>query len=202
MNMRRLIPFLGLSLLLAGCTTLPPWKPVPTGQSVVYGQIQDSRRAIAFTAFANDPGIVAITVENPSGGFNPRYGMIADEPARASMREAIAKFQEWSRLAEDNRVEITREITTVSMPQMFRRGDGWEAEGTRDVAFVFSSRLGSSSDPRITLVLKTSSVFYGVDQIVLNGQQAEDFGRYLENGEVDTGYRQARKKQDTLDMFK
>ena len=202
MNMRRLISFVSLSLLLAGCTTLPPWKPVPDGQSVVYGQIQDSRRAIAFTAFANDPGIIAITVENTFGGFNPRYGMIADEPARASMREAIAKFQEWSRLAEDNRVEITREISTVSLPQMFKRSSGWEAEGTRDVTFIFNSRLGQSVDPRITLVMRASSFFYGIDQIVLNDQQAADFSRYLLDEEVDAAYRQAKKKQDTLDMFK
>jgi hypothetical protein len=200
--MRTSVIFVLLSVFLAGCTTLPPWKPVPTGQAVVYGQIQDSRRAIAFTAFANDQGIIAITVENTFGGFNPRYGMIADEPARASIREAIAKFQEWSRLAEDNKVEITREIATVSLPQMFRRSGGWEAEGTRDVTFIFNSRLGSSSEPRITLVMRTSSLFYGIDQIVLIGQQAEDFGRYLENDEVDVGYQQAKKKQDTLDMFK
>lgn len=97
-----------------------------TGQSVVYGQIQDSRRAISFIAFADDPGIVAIAVENLFGGFTPRYGMIADQPARASMREAIAKYQEWSKLAQANRVEITREISTVSLTQMFRRGEGWK----------------------------------------------------------------------------
>jgi hypothetical protein len=189
-------------LLVAGCTTLPPWKPVPTGQSVVYGQIQDSRRALAFLAFAGDPGIVAITVDNVFGGFNPRYGMIADEPARASIREAIAKFQDWSKLAEANQVEITREISTVTLPQMFRRGDGWEAEGQRDVTFIFNSRLGQSADPRITLVMRTSSFFYGVDQVALNDQQAADFSKYMENDATDAGYQQAKKKQDTLDMFK
>jgi hypothetical protein len=200
--MRKTFLFVLLPLLIAGCTTLPPWKPVPTGQSVVYGQIQDSRRAIAFVAFAGDPGIVAITVDNLFGGFNPRYGMIVDEPARTAMREAIAKFQQWSRLAQDNRVEITREISTVNLPQMFRRGEGWEADGNRDVTFVFSSRLGQTTDPRITLVMRTSSFFHGVDQVVMNDQQAADFGRYLENEEVDVGYQQAKKKQDTLDMFK
>jgi hypothetical protein len=202
MSMRKSFLFVLLPLLVAGCTTLPPWKPVPTGQSAVYGQIQDSRRAIAFVAFAGDPGIVAITVDNLFGGFNPRYGLIVDEPARTAMREAVAKFQEWSRLAQDNRVEITREINTINVPQMFRRGEGWEADGTRDVAFVFSSRLGQTTDPRITLVMRTSSFFYGVDQVVMNDQQAADFGRYLENDEVDAGYQQAKKKQDTLDMFK
>ena len=52
MNMRKTFLFVLFPLLVAGCTTLPPWKPVPTGQSVVYGQIQDSRRALAFLAFA------------------------------------------------------------------------------------------------------------------------------------------------------
>jgi hypothetical protein len=200
--MRKSFVLVILSVLLAGCTTLPPWKPVPTGQSVVYGQIQDSRRSIAFIAFADDPGIVAIAVENLFGGFTPRYGMIADQPARASMREAIAKYQEWSKLAQDNRVEITREISTVSLPQMFRRGEGWEAEGDRQVTFIFNSRLGPSDDPRITLVLRTSSFFYGVDQVVLNDQQAADFSRHLEDEETNAGYLQAKKKQDTLDMFK
>jgi len=201
MNMRKLL-FALLPILLAACTTLPPWKAVPTGQSVVYGQIQDSRRGIAFVAFADDPGIVAITVDNVLGGFNPRYGMVADEAARASMRGAVAKFHEWSKLAEDNKVEITREISTVSLPQMFRRGGGWEAEGTRDVTFIFNSRLSPSEDPRITLVMRTSSFFYGVDQVVMNDQQAADFSKYLENEQTDAGYQQAKKKQDTLDMFK
>jgi hypothetical protein len=202
MNMRKTFLFVLFPLLVAGCTTLPPWKPVPTGQSVVYGQIQDSRRALAFLAFAGDPGIVAITVDNVFGGFNPRYGMIADEPARASIREAIAKFQDWSKLAEANQVEITREISTVTLPQMFRRGDGWEAEGQRDVTFIFNSRLGQSADPRITLVMRTSSFFYGVDQVALNDQQAADFSKYMENDATDAGYQHAKKKQDTLDMFK
>jgi hypothetical protein len=202
MSMRKLALFVLLPFLIAGCTTLPPWKPVPTGQSVVYGQIQDSRRALSFIAFAGDQGIVAVSVENLFGGFTPRYGMIMDQPARASIREAIAKYQEWSKLAVDNRVEITREINTVSLPQMFRRGEGWEAEGNRQVTFIFSSRLGQSEDPRITLVMKTSSFFYGVDQVVLTDQQAEDFSRYLADDQADAGYRQAKKKQDTLDMFK
>jgi hypothetical protein len=202
MSMRKSFFFVLLPLLIAGCTTLPPWKPVPTGQSVVYGQIQDSRRVLSFIAFSGDQGIVAVSVENTFGGFTPRYGMILDQPARASVREAIAKYQEWSRLAVDNQVEITREISSVSLPQMFRRGEGWEAEGTRDVTFIFSSRLGQSTDPRITLLMRTSSFFNGVDQVVLSDQQAADFSRYLEDDQTDAGYRQAKKKQDTLDMFK
>jgi hypothetical protein len=200
--MRRLSALLVFFAVLAGCSTLPPWKPVPTGQAVVYGQIEDSRRSLAFIAFGQDPGIVALAVENRFGGFTPRYGMIVDEPARTSMLEAVAKFQEWSRLAVDNQVEITREISTITLPQMFRRGDAWEAEGSRDVTFVFSSRLDQSGSPRISLVMRTSSFFYGVDQFVLNDQQAADLGKYLSTDEVNAGYQQAKKKQDTLDMFK
>jgi hypothetical protein len=202
MKMRVLLACMSAALLCVACTTLPPWKPVPTGQAVVYGQMEDSRRTLAFLAFAGDPGIVAITVENVFGGFTPRYGMIVDQPARVSIREAITKYQEWARLAADNQVEITKEISTVTLPQMFRRGGGWEAEGTREVKFVFNSRIGQSSVPRITLVMRTASFFYGVDQIVLTDQQAADLARHLEDEEVDAGYRQAKKKQDTLDMFK
>jgi hypothetical protein len=202
MKMRASSVVILLFFVLAGCSTLPPWEPVPTGQSVIYGQLQDSRRAIAFIAFANDPGIVAISVEDFFGGLTRRYGMIADQPARTAIRQAIAKYQQWSKLAEDNRVEITREISTVSLPQMFRRGEGWEAEGTRELTFIFHSRLDQTDDPRVTLVMRTSSFFYGVDQVVLNDQQAADFSRYLEDDQTDAGYRQAKKKQDALEMFK
>jgi hypothetical protein len=169
---------------------------------VVYGQIKDSRRGLTFIAFADNPGIVAIAMQNLFGGAAPRYGMIADEPARASIREAVAKFQEWAKLATDNQVEVTREIKTIDMAQMFPRGAGWDAEGTRQVTFVFSARREASDTLRIALVLKTSAIFSGGDQIVLNAEQAADLGRYVDNEEVDAGYAQARKKQDALDMFK
>ncbi|MGO9310905.1 MAG: hypothetical protein ACLQDL_18015 [Spirochaetia bacterium] len=200
--MHKSFVFLTVSVLLAGCGSLPPWNPVPTGQSVVYGQIQDSARSIQFTAFASNPGIAAISVESFAGGYTPRYTMVADQAARKTMRDAIAKFQEWSKLATDNSVEITREITTITLTQMFRRGEGWEAEGSRDVTFVFNSRLGQPDDSRITLNLRTSAFFYGVDEIVLTGAQAADFSRYLGDEETDAGWRQAKKKQDTLDLFK
>ncbi|MGD0727744.1 MAG: hypothetical protein ABSB63_19500 [Spirochaetia bacterium] len=200
--MRKSFVFFLLPILIAGCGSLPPWSPVPTGQSVVYGQIADSRRGMSFIAFADNPGIIAIAVQNLFGSSTPRYAMIADEPARASMREAVAKFEEWSKLAMDNHVELTREITTVGLSQMFRRGEGWEAEGTREVTFVFSSRPERADAMRITLVLKTAAIFSSGDQIVLNPEQAADLGRYLGNEEVDAGYAQAKKKQNALDKFK
>ena len=190
------------SILLAACATLPPWKPVPTGSSVVYGQIEDARRAIAFVAWSDDPGIIAITMENRFGGWYPRYGLIVDEPARNSIKEALAKYEEWSKLAVDNSVEITREITSVTLPQMFYRSSGWEAEGERQVTFVFRSSLGDSSTPRTSLVVRTRSFWYGSDQAVLSSDQAGDFARYLGDDEIAMGYQQAKKKQDTLDLFK
>jgi len=190
------------AFLLAACSTLPPWSPVPSGQSVVYGQIKDSRRGLTFIAFADNPGIIAIAVQNLFGNAAPRYGMIADEPARASIRGAVAKFEEWRKLATDNQVEVTREITTVDLAQMFPRGSEWDADGTRQVTFVFSARRESADTLRITLVLKTSAIFSVSDQIVLDPDQAAELGRYVDKGEVDTGYAEARKKQAALDMFK
>jgi hypothetical protein len=200
--MRKSFVFVLLSILIAGCSSLPPWSPVPTGQSVVYGQIKDSRRGLTFLAFADNPGIIAITVQNLFGGSAPRYGMIVEGPARTSLREAVAKFQEWARLATDNHVEITREITTIDLAQMFRRGEGWEAQGTREVTLVFSARLEGPDTLRITLVMRTAAAFASSDQIVFTTEQAADLRRYLEDEEVDAAYAQARKKQDTVDMFK
>lgn len=191
------------AVALASCETLPPWKSMPTGSSVTYGQIQDFRRALAFVAYSDDQGIIALTVENRESYYNSRYGMIVDQPARSTIREALAKYQEWARLAVDNQVEITREINSVTLPQILLRHNAWEAEGERQVTFVFNARLAGASDtPRTTLVIRTRSFFYGSDQITLNDQQAGDFAKYLEDDEVDAGYQQARKKQDALEMFK
>jgi hypothetical protein len=85
---------------------------------------------------------------------------------------------------------------------MFRRGDTWEAEGSRDVTFVFNSRLDQSGAPRISLLMRTRSFFYGVDQVLLTDEQAADLSSYLSAEQVNAGYQKAKKKQDTLDMFK
>ena len=184
------------AVLLAGCSSLP------TGQSAVYGQLKDSRRGITFIAFADNPGTIAIVVQNLFGYAAPRYAMVADEPARVAIREAVAKFEQWEKLAMDNQVEVTREITTVELVQMFPRGSEWDAGGTRDVTFVFSARRENDDTLRVTLVLRSSAVFSPSDQIVLNPDQAADLRRYVDKGEVDAGYAQARKKQNALDMFK
>ncbi|HET6450188.1 MAG TPA: hypothetical protein VFI08_02715 [Spirochaetia bacterium] len=189
-------------MFLASCATLPPWKTMPTGTSVTYGQIEDYRRALAFIAWSDDPGIITLTVDNRQDFFNARYGMIVDQPARTAIQEALSKYQEWARLAVDNQVEITREISSVTLPQILLRSHGWEAEGERQVSFVFNARLGGSDTPRTTLQIRTRSFFYGSDQINLSDQQAGDFAKYMQDESVDGGYQQAKKKHDALDMFK
>jgi hypothetical protein len=174
---------------------------MPTGSSVTYGQIQDARRAISFVAYSDDEGIITINVENREGFYSSRYGMVVDQPARNTIREALAKYMDWARLAVDNQVEITREINSVTLPQILMRRNGWEAEGERQVTFVFSSRLGASDTPRTTLQIRTRSFFYGSDQIVLSDLQVGDFYKYLQDDEVDTAWQQARKKQQALDLF-
>jgi cytochrome c553 len=41
-----------------------------------------------------------------------------------------------------------------------------------------------------------------VDQVLLSDEQAADLSNYLSTDEVNAGYQQAKKKQDTLDLFK
>lgn len=200
--MRNALIVLAGVILLSSCATLPPWKSMPTGSSVIYGQIEDSRKALAFVAYSDDPGIIAITVEGRAGYYTSRYGMIVDEPARTTIKEALVKYSEWSRLAVDNQVEITREINSVTLPQILLRSKGWEADGERQVTFVFMARLAGSDTPQTTLQIRTRSFFYGSDQILLNDQQAGDFLKFLGNDEINEGYQQAKKKQDALDMFK
>lgn len=172
---------------------------MPTGSSVTYGQIQDYRRSLAFVAYADDEGIITINVENRD--YGSRYGMVVDQPARNTIREALAKYQDWARLAVDNQVEITREINSVTLPQILMRHNGWESDGERQVTFVFNARLGSSDTPRTTLVIRTRSFFYGSDSIVLSDLQAGDFYKYLEDDEVGAAWQQAKKKQEALDLF-
>jgi len=198
------VAFLALvgAAVMSACATLPPWKSMPTGSSVVYGQIEDFRKAVSFVAYSDDQGIIAITVEDRGEYFNARYGLIVDQPARTTIQEALNKYVEWSRLAVDNKVEITREINTVTLPQILLRNKGWEAEGERQVTFVFTARLRGSDVPQTTLQLRTRSFFYGSDLITLSDQQAGDFLKYVGNDEIEAGYQQAKKKQEALDMFK
>ena len=168
--------FVGISVaLIIGCATLPPWKPVPTGQSAVYGKIEDDNGLFQFIAFSDDPGIVAIAVGYSFGRSAPHYALLLDRPGRNAVKAALSKYLEWAGLALENRVEITKEITTTSLPQMLRSGNSWQAEGTRDLGFIFVSRIDASGEQEISLVMRSSSFLYGRDQFMLNDQQAREF---------------------------
>lgn len=68
------------AVLLAGCETLPPWKSVPSGQQAEYGRIESGGDLIQFLAFSDDPGIVAIAIQNRDSTSLGRYAILLDGP--------------------------------------------------------------------------------------------------------------------------
>ncbi len=188
-------------LVLAGCSTLPPWNPVPTGQTSVYGKIQTDTSTLSFISFSGNPGVVAISVEYNFGRYAPRYALIADGPARAAIEEICTKYFEWQKLALDNHVEITKEIRTLTLAQMYPSGSGWEPGSNRDLRFVFSARNDADGSPHTTLRVRSRSFFDGSDQFVLDDQQVRDLADSLQDSAVASGFEAAKKRQDTLDMF-
>jgi hypothetical protein len=193
---------LGSVLVVAGCSTLPPWKPAPTGQQAVYGTIEDTRTRLSFIAFADDPGIAAVSVEYKFGRGAPRFTILADKPVRDRLREILAKYFEWASVAADKGVEITKEISSTTVTQLVRHGDGWDDGGTRDLAFLFISRFDAKGTQQISLVMRSSSFWGGRDQVVFTEEQARDFDDFLQEQSVDQGHDEAKKKQATLDLFK
>jgi hypothetical protein len=192
----------GAALLVIGCSTLPPWKPAPTGQSAIYGKIEDDRTLVRFIAFADDPGIAAVSVEYKFGRSAPRYTLLADKYVRDALREVFSKYREWSSVAAEKGVEITKEISTLTVTQLVRRGDGWDAAGSRELTFLFTSRFDTKGSQQIFMAMRSSAFWSGRDQIVLNDEQAGDFDELLKDDSVNRGYDEAKKKQDTLDLFK
>jgi hypothetical protein len=191
-----------VSTALVGCSTLPPWKSAPSGQSAVYGKIEDERTLLRFLAFSDDPGIAAVSVEYKFGRGAPRYTLLADKYVRDSLREVFSKYLAWSSVAAEKSVEITKEISTLTVTQLVRRGGGWEAAGSRDLTFVFTSRFDTKGSQQIFMVMRSQAFWSGRDQIVLNDEQARDFEGLIRDESVNAGYDEAKKKQDTLDLFK
>jgi hypothetical protein len=200
-NLRRAALLAVFPLFLMECTSLPPWSPVPTGQTSVYGKIETAVNAISFISFSDNPGIAAISVEYRFGRAAPRYALIADGPARAAIEEICGKYFDWQTRARDNQVEIVKEIRTSTLAQMYRSGSGWEPGGDRDLRFVFSSRMDADNTLRTTLRVWSHSFFDGRDQFVLDDQQVRDFADSLQDSAVTAGFGAAKKKQETIDMF-
>ena len=198
------------AVLLAGCETLPPWKSVPSGQQAEYGRIESGGDLIQFLAFSDDPGIVAIAIQNRDSTSLGRYAILLDGPAREAMRAAFQKYDNWKRLALENQAEITKTITTLELTQMYYRYGSWHDAGDRDVSLVFTASIDDNFAQTFLLTLKPSPVFmrrgffwvYGRDSLVLNEDEAKTFGDLLQEKAVDSGYQKAKKKQDVIDMFK
>ena len=188
-------------LFIAACSSLPPWDPVPTGQTSVYAKIETNATVVSFIAFSGDADIVAVSIEYSIGRYAPRYALLADGKARAEIREICTKYFDWRELALDNNVEIVKEIRTITLPQVYRSGSGWDAGGNRDVSFVFSSQKGSDNDLKMTLRVQSRSFFGDIDQFILNEDQVRSLSDSLSETAVAGGYQAAKKRQDTIDMF-
>ncbi|HUI70000.1 MAG TPA: hypothetical protein VL354_05735 [Spirochaetia bacterium] len=195
---------------LAGCSTMPPWKSVPSGQQAEYGRIETNKDLIQFLAFSDDPGISVIAIQNKSYRYPTRYAILLDGPARADMRAALEKYESWKGIAQENQTQITKTITTLELQQMYYQDGDWHDAGDRDISLVFTSRIDDNGNQTFFLTLKPSPVFmmrafflvYGRDSLVLSDDQAITFSDMIQEDAVDQGYEKAKKKQDVIEMFK
>ena len=190
-----------LPLILMSCYSLPPWNPVPTGQTSVYGKIETNESLISFITFADNQDIVAIGVEYKIGRYAPRYALIADPPARAAIQEICGKYFDWQKLAIENRVDIMKEIRTITLPMIRRSGAGWEAGEDRELRFVFTSQLLNNNTPHTTLRVRSGSFLGGHDQFVLEDPQVQVFADSLKEDAVAGGFQTARQKQEAIEKF-
>jgi hypothetical protein len=194
---------------LAGCSTLPPWKSVPSGQQAEYGRIETNRDLIQFLAFSDDPGISVIAIQNKAYRYPTRYAILMEGPARADMRAALEKYENWKGIAQANQTEISKTITTLELEQMYFEDGEWHDAGDREISLVFTSRIDENGNQSFFLTLKPSPVFllhaffvvYGRDSLVLNDDQAITLSEMLQEDAVQQGYQKAKKKQDVIDMF-
>ena len=197
------------AVLLVGCSTLPPWKSVPTGQQAEYGRIETNRDLIQFLAFSDDPGISVIAIQNKGYRYPSRYAILLDGPARDAMRGALEKYESWKTIAQENQTEITKTITTMDLTQMYFSDGEWHDAGDREISLVFTARADDNGAMSTFLTLRPSPIFmlrafflvYGRDSLVLNDDQAKTFNDLLQEDAVDRGYQKAKKKQDVIDMF-
>jgi hypothetical protein len=195
------LPLAIACLILGGCSTLPPWRPVPMGQSSVYGKVENPNALMSFLAFSDAPGIMAISVQYTFGGNAPGYAVLVDWYNRPTIRNALAKFEDWERLAQENKVDITKEIATVRLLQMTQDGKEWSAEGRRDLTFLFSSRIAADGTQTVSLIVRSSSFWGGSDQIALTGDEAQDFATLMQDNAIAQGFGQAEKKQHAIGLF-
>lgn len=198
-----------LALTLAGCGTMPPWKSVPSGEQAEYGRIETQRDLIQFLAFSDDPGISVIAIQNKGYRYPARYAILFDQPAREALRAALTKYDTWKNIAWENQTEITKEITTLGLEQMYYEDGEWHDAGDRDLSLVFTARSDATAGMKFYLTLKPSPVFlfraffvvYGRDSMILSDDQVRTFSDLMQEDAVNQGYEKAKKKQDVINLF-
>ena len=203
------IAALALVVGVAGCSGLPPWKSVPSGQQAEYGRIETNKDLIQFLAFSDDPGISVIAIQNKAYRYPTRYAILLDGGNREDLRSAMEKYESWKGIAQQNQTEITKTISTLGVQQMYYQDGEWRDAGDREISLIFTSRLDDNGNQTFYLTLKPSPVFlmrafyivYGRDSLVLSDDQALTFSDMLREDEVNKGYEKAKKKQDVIDMF-
>ena len=197
------------AVILAGCSTMPPWKSVPSGEQAEYGRIETNKDLIQFLVFSDDPGISVIAIQNKAYRYPTRYAILLDGPAREAMRAAFEKYESWKGIAQENQTEISKTITTMYLTQLYYEDGGWHDAGDREISLVFTSRIDDNGNQSFFMTLRPSPVFllrsfflvYGRDSLVLNDDEALTFSDLLQEDAVNRGYEKAKKKQDVINLF-
>jgi len=195
-------------VLLARCSSLPPWQSVPSGQQAEYGRIETNDDLIQFLAFSDAPDISAIAVQNKAYSSPPRYAILLDGSARDAMRTAFEKYEKWKDIARDNHTDITKAITTLELQQMYYLDGAWHDAGDRELSLIFNSATDDNGAQGFSLALRPSPLHwrafyrvYGRESLVLSDDQVKPFSDLLSESAVEGGYQKAKKKQDAIDMF-
>jgi hypothetical protein len=183
------------AVLLASCSTLPPWKSVPTGQQAEYGSVETDTDLIQFIAFSDDEGITALGIKNKEYTSPARYAILLDAPARGALKEACEKYENWKDIAQKNQTEITKTIATLDLTQMYYQEGGWHDAGDLEISLVFTSTIDDSGTQSISLSLKPSPIYmrrsffrmYGREPLVLRDDQVKAFSDLLQEDAVNNG---------------
>jgi hypothetical protein len=190
-------------VLLSGCWTL---SSVPSGQEAEYGRIETDNDLIQFLAFSDDPNTCAMAIQDKQSQYPARYALVLDGPAREAMRAALAKYESWKGLAQENQTAITKTITKLELQQMYYQREGWRDAGDREISLLFASSIDDNGNQSFSLELK-SYVWrgfyrgYGRDSLLLSDDQAITFSDLLSEDALKDGYQKAKKKQDVINQF-
>ena len=189
--------------LLVGCSTL---SGIPSGQQAEYGRVETDTDLIQFLAFSDDQNTCAMAIQNKQSQYPARYAILLDGPAREALLAALAKYENWKGLAQENQTTITKTITQLELQQIYYQHRGWRDAGDREISLVFTSRIDDNGNQSFSLELKpyVRGAFYrayGRDHLVLSDDQAIAFSDLLSEDALKGGYQKAKKKEDVINMF-